>query len=352
MLLHDDTSTDSVKVGGKLKLRANPYALVHRKVTEYYYDPRFQYWSAPWDSTIGIFEGAASNLPSNPIMSRLRNEALARFTGKVRKHNASLGVTFGSMGQTMSMITDRTHKISDILTGAIKRADRLSPAQRRRVVAKNRAGDVLEWEFGWMPLVQDIQAGFDTLANPTPPGYTKARSKTAFSVLTKNVGSAYAYDRLVQDSGFAQVSIGAIVDVTNPNVWLANRLGLLNLPGVAWDLIPWSFVANMFGNFAQMINSLTDFYGLTLRDGSVTYLSVAKRDDTCVAGIAPGQFKTIGSAHSNVQEKLRWRTVGGVPTPSFQWKVPQMNLELAVIAASLMVQKLDKLNKLFGFTVK
>jgi hypothetical protein len=138
------------------------------------------------------------------------------------------------------------------------------------------------------------------------------------------------------------------VRITNPNLFLANRLGLLNLPGVAWDLIPWSFVVNMFTNMGQMVNSLTDFVGVEVSNGSSTRVADLERYHLCMAGFAPGQYATSGQAHSKVHEKQRRRSVGGIPTPSFQFRLPELNLELAGIAIALILQKMSRIQQILG----
>lgn len=60
---------------------------------------------------------------------------------------------------------------------------------------------------------------------------------------------------------------GAEVAVSNPNLWLANQLGLINPGTIALELVPFSFVFGWFVNLEQVISSMTDLYGLTLSNG-------------------------------------------------------------------------------------
>lgn len=344
-LYHRDTSTASPKVGGVIQLRSNPHTWRHTRQESFHYDPLFEFRGAVTDAANPLL-----SIADDPAFARLQNEALARFTGKVRKHNASLGVTLGSAGQSLAMITDRSNKIASMFDRSLRKQRVLnpSPATRRRKAAKDRAGDILEYEFGWVPLVDDIQKAFEALGRDFDARWINATARTAYSKSHTQTGSAYAYDWRYVDSGEISVNVGAKVSIANPNVFLLNRLGLLNLPGVAWDLIPWSFVFNMFSNMAQMVNSMTDFVGVTLSNGCSTRVASVTRQDHRFSGNAPGQYKTQGYAHSVVHDKQRLRTVGGVPTPTFQWRAPELNLELAIIASSLLVQKMNALNRFFG----
>ncbi len=344
-LYHRDTSTASPKVGGVLSLRSNPHTWRHTRQESFQYDPNFEFRGA-----VTSAQNALISLPDDPAFVKMENEAIARFTGKVRKHNASLGVTLGSAAQSLNMIADRSNKIAAMFDRSLRkqRIKNPSPRSRRRTVAKDRAGDILEYEFGWVPLVDDIQKAFEALGRDFDARWVHSAVKQKYSKQHSQTGSAYAYDWRYHDEGEISVCVGAKVSVTNPNLFLLNRLGLLNLPGVAWDLIPWSFVVNMFTNMGQMVNSITDFVGVSLSNGCSTRVSSITRQDHRFAGNAPGQYKTQGYAHSVVHDKQCLRTVGGIPTPTFQWRCPELNAELAIIASSLLVQKMGALNRFFG----
>ena len=68
---------------------------------------------------------------------------------------------------------------------------------------------------------------------------------------------------------------GAMVVVNNPNLFLANKLGMSPL-AVAWDLIPWSFVVGMFFNQGQLLRNLTAYAGVTVDNAS--YVTSVKTD--------------------------------------------------------------------------
>jgi len=302
------------------------------------------------DAYVGIVSGYAEpasiacfEINSDPLCTELDNKAIARFTGKVRKHHASLGVTLGSIKQSRDMLTDRTQKLASFLSERVKAAERLPAKVRRRKMVEGRAGDILEWEFGWVPLVEDIKAGLDTLSRDLPPGWMSARATARYYNVVKRATAGYT--GTITTEGTVMSCLSGRVQVTNPNLFLANRLGLLNLPGVAWDLIPWSFVVNMFTNAAQMINSVTDFIGVACDNMSMTRTSFVERKAEYygTAPVRPGMSK------SDCWEKRKRRvTSSGVPAPKFELRVPELNLELAVIASSLILQRTSRLNVLFG----
>lgn len=347
---HADTSASSPKKArGGLDLRPNPFTWSHRTSSiPAVFSPNYARETVPPEKMALSQLPSYSDLASKTVVISLTNEALARFTGKVRKHNANLGVTLASWKQSVNMITDRTNKISKILDRSIKSLEKMSPSKLRRIRAQKSASAVLEGEFGWKPLVDDIQAGFGTLArNPPDSQWVRSVSKGTVTGVQTDWGQAGLsawYRRLFIEHYRVTVSGRAVI--TSQNAHLANRLGLLNLPGVAWDLIPWSFVVNMFTNMAQMVNSLTAFAGVDIRDGSTTQSVFADVRQRVQANPAYSTYVGACECDCIVVYKRRYL---GIPTPKFQWRVPELNLELAVIAASLMLQKLNRLNRLVGY---
>ena len=149
--------------------------------------------------------------------------------------------------------------------------------------------------------------------------------------------------------GSVRVHTGAMVRITNPNAWLAERAGSLNIMAVAWDLVPWSFVINMFANTGQLVNSITDFAGLSFQNSSVTTTyreggAATETLDRSWVWPSPGRTASRWTSSWNAMRKTR--TVGPPPRPSLTLKLPDANWELAAIATSLMVQKVSSVGLL------
>jgi hypothetical protein len=294
--------------------------------------------------------------PGSSELAALRNQAIARLTGRVRKHNASLGVTLASWKQSRDMIVDRSEKIASIFSRVARKHasahKKMSPKQRaarRRVLLKDRASDFLEGEFGWKPLIEDIQAGFNALAQSPNDRWVSASAKGAF-LWSEDVKRPTEYtDRRVVEKGDFLVTMGCKCTFDSPNAFLANRLGLLNLPGVAWDLIPWSFVVNMFTNAGQMVNSITDFVGVSTWDVNTTETVFIEQQLMLISNAYAAQRGSFGVCEVAKwkREKTRVRNAS-FPKPTFQLKVPELNLELAGIAISLTLQKMRSIHRLFG----
>jgi hypothetical protein len=143
--------------------------------------------------------------------------------------------------------------------------------------------------------------------------------------------------------GQARTSYSTKVTIDNPNLWLLNRMGLINPLTVAWDLVPWSFVVNMFVNVNSLLNSVTDTVGLNVTDMSITRTCKLIHDYS-LADKPSGTDRRRSSI--NVYQKRR---VLGVPLkPTVEVKIPELNWELALIASSLVIQKFKRINKIIG----
>ena len=122
----------------------------------------------------------------------------------------------------------------------------------------------------------------------------------------------------------------------------ADKLGLLNLPGIAWDLVPWSFLVNMVSNMGQCMGSLTDFAGLTLEDTSATHGLWAT--ERCLVSYSWTNGRAA-SASGTLDHKYRSRNVPANPpavTPYFRF--PEWNVGAAAITGALLVQQIHRLD--------
>lgn len=136
-----------------------------------------------------------------------------------------------------------------------------------------------------------------------------------------------------------RVTRSAGVRVVNPNGWLLERAGLINPVAVAWDLVPWSFVVNMFSNVGGLVNSITDFYGLEFVNSSTTYSARVQYD----ARYYDDRSQMTSLMVSNARYKYR---VGRADAPPpLIWKVPDLNWGTAAMAASLAVGRVRALSK-------
>lgn len=138
-----------------------------------------------------------------------------------------------------------------------------SAAERKRSLSNA----YLEHAFGWAPIAEDLKNLCEVIGQDFGSGPVRARAVDARD-FTQKSGS-------VDISGAVSVrcEVGGLVVATNPNLFLANQLGVAN-PGVlAWDLLPGSFMFDWFLPVGRYLRSLSNEFGADIH-GSYKTISV------------------------------------------------------------------------------
>lgn len=309
----------SPRVGGRLLLQTLPYTSVKTEV----YQLQDDSYTMPTGFT---------GLPEEywDAVSEAQNQAYARFRGKLYQGSAALGVTLATYQQSRQMIVARARTITTEATELAARA--LGSRRPHRDIADM----ILEGLFGWKPLLCDIHAAATSVIHSAPSSGKFSATGRSFFEHKSDHSDPHSSTHVMKQG---EVSIRHVANclVENPNKWLAERAGLNNPAVVAWDLVPWSFVVNMFVNTGALVQSITDFAGLSFNGESTTEKNQCSETrvytfDRSVYGYSGGTLRAFEKAH--------WRTVGSpLPPPTLEFRIPEANWELAAIACSLMVQK-------------
>lgn len=290
------------------------------------------------------------------LLTGCTNRAYGKLASAVRGETASLGVTLGSWRQSWVMIALRAKQISQIARSATVAARRRNRALR---ILRNRlppgvavpqdllpvgsANIFLEGIFGWLPLLGDIHGAAQALANPIPTG-DWLRFCASDASATGGIPPGFdSYKSLKWSTTTkCRVTMACKVSIDNPNVWLLNKLGLINPAVVIWDLIPWSFVVGFFGNVNQVLSSYTAFAGLNVSDASTT----VRWDVTETWTVrnwqtgAPNDY----SMEENCSHYRRRKTRSlGLTMPTLKLRMPTVEMTSALIALSLMAQQVSQL---------
>lgn len=332
---------NSSRVAGKLRLVPHEHTLIRRRVMRF--APLTGLGVATLPFTGGEVCGPSQSSPFTDARDRLMASTYGSFRKKLYQGSASLGVTAGTYRESRQMITDRYEKLNRTATNYISDLSRMSP----KGLARQAAGAHLEVVFGWVPLLSDIHSASTTVIQLADPHPVHIKSSQR-AVVSYNQGSKNNDQYVLRSlTGRVKVTRDAMARVSNQNLWLAERAGLLNPAAVAWDLVPWSFVVNMFVNTGQLVNSITDFTGLTFYNESLTTNCESYVDHNSF--VRYGSYQTpvsVGVAVTSCKEK--YRTLGATARPPLILKLPDVNWELAAIAGSLFTQKIGVINKLFN----
>lgn len=225
-----------------------------------------------------------------PVLNYLpgdESSAAIAYNKAYSKLQANLGdqslwaVNLHEYRQSADMITRRASQLSRFVNrlnhfdvpGAWKALGAGIPSSGAvRRSQKGLANAFLEVHFGWVPLVQDIEGAVKTLTSDPPFRQIVGKGSSSFD---ENHQSSTA---LEFSSTSRHVSCKALISefvrVSNPNLFLASQLGLVNPAGFVWETVPYSFVLDWFVNVGQVLNSYTDHFGLEITNSFRTSFQV------------------------------------------------------------------------------
>lgn len=302
---------------GRLVLKSNPVHVDYRQILSF----------------SEKYPGSGQNLPYNALhpldvlssreygMPGIEAETYARLRGKLYKGGAALGVTLGSYKQSRDMVVNRYQQLDR------RAAAMIASVGREAITVRGAASIHLEVIFGWVPLLQDIHNAVSTVCQLAPIYETvKSRGQAA--------GFLVRGDREI--SYHCKCTRATRYRADNPNLWLAERAGLLNPATTAWDLVPWSFVVNMFVNVNQLVQSISDFAGLHFEDQSIT--RTYRYTATERAWTWGSHGREVGATEV-FRAFYKLREGDATQRPPVVFKLPDASWETAAMAASLFAQK-------------
>lgn len=199
-----------------------------------------------------------------------------------------------------------------------------------RTLAKTAGSAWLLWSYGVGPLMSDMYATVEILQAPLPSRTIRGGAKASKSDIYSR-GTPGSYFSSSKYDFTASVRCAVEVAVTNPDIWLANRLGLVN--PVQWinEAIPFSFVVDWFSNLSSVIGSLTDFYGLRLTNPRTT--SIIDTTWTQVQGYPSDERRD----YSFKRKYTRFRRVLSIPQPKLQFAYERFSVQRGLNALSLLL---------------
>lgn len=280
-------------------------------------------------------------LPSH--LPGARNKALKKIIDKAQIGiQANLAQDLAQLGQTFNLIAGNAIKIASagrqlkkgniskavaILTAGRKPHPKLPPGKPSP--AKSLAQNWLELQYGWKPLLQDIEGVLDALAfNKGNQGYIQRVA--ASGSMQQFIDLAWPGNPLA--TGLSTEPRCYIVTTTTCRMVLRYKLsdplkaflgqtGFTNPVNLAWEILPFSFVADWFLSIGPYLEAFTAFDGLVFLDGSQTQFT---RSRTIVVH-DQANTSTINSTVDSMQHaKYQSDTVSldrakltAFPTPTF-----------------------------------
>lgn len=222
-----------------------------------------------WNST-------GSTLRANPVSGWNGNDDLnliLRLRSLMQGSDFDMSVFLGTSHQSLRMIGDTAITLGSVYR-SIRKGDMVQAARDLGVGSKRhknrpaaRTADemsrrTLELRYGWLPLLQDMHDGAQFVASQlnTPMVQRYRVSLKRDQIAPPRPPSGYYPAR---EFGYKRVGLIAIVK-ENPS--MIAKLGLTSPSNLAWELLPWSFVADWvlpIGDYLQarsFVGSLSASY--------------------------------------------------------------------------------------------
>lgn len=290
-------------------------------------------------------------------------KAYNRFVSQM-KDTASIGVGLVEAKSSYQMIYRRSTQLLGLLS-ALRRKDleafqhhlgvtTVDDVRKTRLVWSRQAKSpatpanlLLEYQFGWKPMVQDVGAAVKVLQsefNPVPRVASGTASDSWSTDEGGTGGFVYQRSRL---SVSAKVRIGALVVPSNPNLALANQLGFVNPAAVAWQTLPASFLLDWFIPVGRFLESYTDFVGFSIQRGWVSHSLRCQRSyDIAYMGSDPAYLIRAGNSDNATGFTREPRASFDIPSLRSQVKLPGGDLlGKATSTVAMLIQQLSNRKK-------
>lgn len=196
-------------------------------------------------------------------------------------------------------------------------------------VSKDLAGRWLWYSYGVKPLCEDIHNAMDVLVTRSVPAFTFVTGKGSGRT-SSSAGDFYQ----THWSWHSSVRTTARVSVKNPNLWLANQLGLINPAQFFLEGIKLSFVADWFSNLSQIVQQCTDFVGLNIDKPLTTEKHTLDQRS----------FHPDYGVSMHVR-RIQYRRSLTIPTATLRFAYERVNWQRGLNAISLLIGTLGNNHK-------
>lgn len=229
-------------------------------------------------------------------VTKLRDEAVRKLLEGLKDMSFNAAQAYAERSQTANLVASTATRLAksyrSLRNGNLAKAARdlgITPPKRagrrfKRDYPTDQANAVgnawLELQYGWKPLLSDVYGSMETLAKAQNKPNTiykkkngrKKRKEDVYKRTAENLGSGSAGSKvLVQSiSKSCDVRVGVTYSISSPALADLKSVGITNPALLAWELLPFSFVADWFFPVGNYLSSLDATLGLSFVDGYVT----------------------------------------------------------------------------------
>ncbi len=199
--------------------------------------------------------------------SAVFDKTLQKMLEKVRGEHANIAVDLAEARKTLQMLREAANfkkQAKDFFSKVVKsrsyRKIRPGPSQNKRRL-EYVSGKWLEYRYGWMPLLSSIWSIGDALLKKHFLKYTylKCRSGSTKKATFRDGYGSYSDPQVTTEvTGSYRVEMGCFFNL--PTGFQVNDWTSLNPASIAWELVPFSFVADWFVNVGQCLENWENWF--------------------------------------------------------------------------------------------
>jgi len=296
-----------------------------------------------------ISKGIYADFALTPQGDEAYNKAYSKFTNKVHGEQAQLAVSWLERQKTLDMMAKRlvqTRKlVKAIRTFRWGEAANLlgfshsgrrkgtAPPKEWRTHANKSGAAYLEFHFGWEPTIKEVMRCVDLLSGDWPRPRIRARA-TVIGRHAEAVGTGLS----LNTTSFVTTSkrsLTAEIRISDPNLLLADQVGLVNPLLIVNEVIPFSFIVDWVANLSDYLESFYPFTGISLVNPYRSNVNISR------------QYHL----YPNHPSRERWwsesmsvdRILGPFPGPTLRLRrLKPLSETRAATAASLLLQQIRR----------
>lgn len=260
----------------------------------------------------------------NSTFARLKLNAL----DKMKSMSFNSAQAFAERRQTANLVASSAIKIAKAVM-AVKRADfnaaKAALGVTRALKLNSRkgfAGNWLELQYGWLPLLSDIHGAAEHLARFNNPDLFPLKpiicnAKLSYADKVEPYPGAH-----VERNSEVSLRVKYWVTVDSNHMRQLTTIGLTNPALLAWELLPFSFVADWFIPVGKWLGTFDATVGLSFVGGFRQMHLEQKVLFTLSSDTTSGDFRYIydakGHADMVTLERVRENSFPSPTFPSFK----------------------------------
>jgi len=238
------------------------------------------------ETDVGLMSADPSVLSFDSV---LPNRALIDARLKLKEQSVNLAQAFAERRQTAALLEETLRKVAGCVSALrrkqfSKAVDSLElpfSASKRLSRKESAAKNWLALQYGWKPLLSDLHGAAEALrsadeANPNRYVISVrgvASSQRQFVPTVYGLGTSIPASSVKSNTGVVmyKARVGLDYKIDGSRLLLtAKKAGFSNPAVLAWELLPFSFVADWFLPIGNYLGQVDAAYGLTFMGGYCT----------------------------------------------------------------------------------